>query len=323
MGLSNEERFDKIIHSVSHIDDARKKLTNSQYYEVGRLPELTNKLWYELLKGKSNSAFWLFGGELHNENLEKGLIGTAFSSHQPKKYCEFNTLEGTPQERQDWMKYYDRAREFTSISHLVGKDNPAKSAVVNVYLHTENIVYALCRYDDDFTDSLKDLHMVICQIQGECFKIFKRDPSYTQAWMISSMLDKVLTMYEGQLVNKWWQKYSLHHAICIESNEFEKIFHVFRKQQFKQLTMQQRVNITLMLIGDRFHFKHQQKECLKMVEEHNVANPKDKVAIKPLETAFKKPFDPVTKPEKDYNRNCNFTGNSEWNDKIYNSRYDR
>jgi hypothetical protein len=77
MGLSNEERYEKMVHSVCHITELAADLTEE------KLKKLSERLWYELLKQESDGLFWIMGSDLSNDHLKGGLLGVAFCCHSP------------------------------------------------------------------------------------------------------------------------------------------------------------------------------------------------------------------------------------------------
>lgn len=309
MGLSNEERYAKMVHSVSHITGLAEDLGTERCYprDTNKLKKLCERLWYEFLKQESDGLFWIMGSDLSSDHLKGGLLGVAFCCHSEHG----TTMEDLIDERRKEDKYFDSYKTlsaFFDIDRLLSKE---KRAVMLIYAHTQNIAYAMCRYRDEFMKSYEDLNFVMRTIQGECFDHFKEDKDYSHAWMLHHLCDKIYTIDEKDIVNQWWTKHCNSHDIHLEDNQFKTVFDTFKKYQFKKMTVQERIDASLVLMGKRYgQYKHQHDEFMKMVEDYNKKHKKNKIDTKPIEEAFalgqKAEKDEKNKP---YERNCEFTGN--------------
>lgn len=307
MGLSNEERYGKIIHSISHITDLTDKF---QDHQTENLKKLVDKLWYEFLKNDSNGAFWLMGSDIANEWMEKETVAAvAFACHVPKMGTNLEDLVKERREKDHFFDSYKALSSFCDIDRLLGQE---KGAVLMTYLHTQNIAYALCRYPDDFRDRYEDLNRLLRTIQGECFKIMKKDYQYAYAWMLSNLCDKIFESNEKDVVNQWWVKhYVPHHIIKMPYDKYDEIFEAYRKYQFRKLTVQERIDLTFLITDEHFgEFEHIYKEFLKMVNDYNKGRKKDRIDVKKIEEHYKKCKAALEKKKKEpYQRECEFTGN--------------
>lgn len=308
MGLSNEERFAKMVHSVCHINELSADLGERYPVDQSKLKKLCERLWYDFLKADSDGMFWFMGSDLSNDHLKGGLLGVAFTCHTPERGT---TLESLTEERRKVDSYFDSYKtlsDFFDIDRLLSKD---KRAVMLIYAHTQNIAYAMCRYKDEFMNAYEDLNFTMRTIQGECFKIFKEDKDYAHAWMLHHLCDKIYTIDPKDIVNQWWTKDCNSHHIHIKDNEFDTVFNLFKKYQFKQMTVQDRIDATLVLIGKRYgQYKHLHEAFMKQVEEYNKKHKKNPIATQPLVEAFER-GQQAEKEEKSkpYERSCEFTGN--------------
>lgn len=272
MGLSNEERYAKMVWGVRGIVSLQKDLLEDRY-ETGKLPELADKLWYALLGKVSNGAYWLMGGALADDHIKPSLIGVAFANHQPRKRHDWGFDDIDEDKKTDAMRYFEWHRyakdNQLSMAALLNKgyNGKARAAVAKIFLWTEAIAYGLCRYHDDFMNSFEEFNCLLRKIQGECFDIMQRDSSYCHAWMVEKLCDKLVTYDENDFVNKLWHKEHLQHKVSLEFKQFEERFHMFRKAQFRQLTVPERFELTLELVDDSA-FEHS-AAMIKAVEEYN------------------------------------------------------
>jgi hypothetical protein len=317
MGLSDEERYAKIVHSVARMTAHGEKLNpKTDIRETKKLKELVGQAWYCFLGGESDGAFWLLGSDLASDHLNaQSLAAVAFNCHvkhgDSKTWDELEAegLAKQPDERAKYLKYLEIARDFTSMERL---HEGFKGDVLMIYLETQCIAYAMCRYHDDFMKRLKDLNFLIRGIQGECFKLMRDDKEYAQAWMVHNLCDNILTYDDTDVVNQWWQKRCNHHDIKVHWSQFDEIYTAYKKYQWKDLTVQERLDLTLMLIGNKYgEFEHQHKQFLEMVKAYN-ADKKNKVKlnVKALENHWKKTSNArKEEKEKPYERHCEFTGN--------------
>jgi hypothetical protein len=292
MGLSDEERYAHIVHSICHIND---KSENLSHYTTKPLKNLVSQLWYEFLRRDSNGAFWLMGGDLHNDYLEsETLAGVAFKCHVPQK--------PEPQREYDDYERYKTLKGFFDMDRLLSQED---AAVLLIYMHTQNICYALCRYPDKFLDKYEDLNRLVRAIQGECFKLMKTHYEYAYAWMVHNLCDRIYNMNDD-IVNKWWSKECLSHHVKLEYGKYKDIYEAYVKYQWKDLTVQDRITLTLLLLKYSYaEHEHCHKAFMKMVEEYNDAN-EVKINVEEIENHYKKVKARNAKP---YYRSCEFTGN--------------
>lgn len=280
MGLSDQERYNKIVWSIREINRNKYQLNKKH----SQLISLIDDLWYEFLKRESNSCLWLFGSEFQLESLpELNLISNAFENHSFKNHKEHK--------HSSYYNYYKAVHDLKSIINLL---EPEKRTIVKVYIDLENIIYSLKRYNDEFLEKLKALHKLTCKIKGELYDIISRDSQYSLAWMIQNLCKKLLTHDENDIVNQWWQKKCIHHHINI-NQKYDDIFDIYKKYQFKEMSLQERLDTTLILISG----KHDHKDLIAMIETYNKNNNAD-LKINIVNDLEKEPFFP---------RSCEFTKN--------------
>lgn len=302
MGLSNEERYVKIIHSINHITDLSENLKDTQ-----KLKKLCERLWYEFLKQDSDGLFWFSGSDLSSDHMKSGLLGVAFCCHAPSRG---STIEELNAERRKEDKYYDHYKTLSGFFDMDRLLVAEKRAVLLIYAHTQNIAYALCRYRDEFMKQYEDLNFIMRTIQGECFKLMKEDREYTYAWMLHHLCDMIYTMDEKDIVNQWWTKDCNSHHIHLDYDKYEEVSKAFKKYQFRKMTAQDRIDVTLMLIGKHYgKYKHLHDHFMGQVVAYNKKH-KVKINVAAIEEAFAKGQEAEkVEQKKPYERSCEFTSN--------------
>jgi hypothetical protein len=329
MGLSNEERYNKMAWGIDNIVEQAEKLG-----ENDKLRLMADKLWFAFLGDCSNSAFWMCGGDLSNDHIENcTLMAAAFECQQPKRQGSA-TLEDLENERKGEDPYWDFYRHATrhslDMESLLKKDyeHKVEAATLLIYLNIEMVTYALCRYNDDFKDGYKNVNILVRQMQGECFRRIRKNQAYAYVWTLHNLVNKILTWNGDDFVNKWWQKQCHHHDIKLKYGEYEKVFKLYKKYQFREMTVLERFEVTLDLLGNKYgEYKHEHDDLLKMVKEYNDALPDDAemIDVAKLEerlTKLRADFKEEKKKQV-YQRTCAFTDNYVDHDgKVYNIWHD-
>ena len=101
---------------------------------------------------------------------------------------------------------------------------------------------------------------------------------YFCAWMMHHICDKIITNGKDDLVNQWWWKQHFHHHVRSDEIDIEKLYEMFRSSQFRQLTLHERIEWSLILAGEHYHYQFKHNEFIKMLEEYNIAT-EDKVDL--------------------------------------------
>lgn len=307
MGLSNEERYEKILFSISHVDELMEDMKSGT---TKKLKSLTNQLWYEFLKKESDGLMWLMGSDLASNHLNSGLLSAAFECHVPNQQDTLEDMEADLRKKDRFYNSYKTLSAFFDMDRLLERE---KRAVLMTYHATQNIAYAMCRYRDEFLEGYKDLNFLLRQIQGECFKLMKADREYAYAWMLHHLCDMIYTSDEKDIVNQWWTKHCIPHDVKLRYERYAEVFEAFKKYQFKKPTVHERIELTFLVMAEKYaEFEHQHKEFLAMVDAYNKVK-KNKVKINPdlIEEAYVKAKEMKQKSEtRSYNNtHCEFTGN--------------
>ena len=306
MGLSDGERTGKIFYSVNQLNKLSNQINHKQ------VKKLISKLWYATLGCRSNGIFWFLGGELDSDKMsENGLVSNAFKHIFHKEpYREKN--EG-------FFEDISYVKEMVKMPAYLRETQ--KSNLLKAFRHCENIEYALSRYNDKYKKSLKSLNFVLRQLQGCFYDIFSSDSDYMRAWMLENIFHhKIFTYKEDDLVNQWAVKQHLHHNLNSNDLPFNEVKTLFVKYQFvKELDTSTKIGIILIVMGRKYHYKHEHKEFLKMVEFHNGVS-EDKVDIdwlnELLEACSEKKKEHEEESHEQYTQNefCFLTNNYHGND---------
>jgi len=168
MSLSDQERSSGIYRAVDAIlkeaERAAEQADSWNRKDLARLTELVDRLWPAAIGHQSNSAHWILGSETANvvddggEGLWSMMVSGKIEDElatRPPEDREFNPLDTL------------RIEDFLSA--------PWHQVFV-LYRWTEQLVYYLRRYRDDYLDKRRALSDLVARIQGECFRLLDTQP---------------------------------------------------------------------------------------------------------------------------------------------------
>jgi hypothetical protein len=295
MGLSNEERFSGIVWSLHHFEDILSDLKRQHYLplEYDRLIELLDELWPAFLSKQGNSAYWILGSDQLSAEVTPGnLLGVALLAAK-----NFHQLDEDEIEKMEWQ--LERTNGQTILNYLT-KFKPEiikilgghpSAIVLRAFFQVEAAFYYLNRYEDDFSKGCEELAKVLAKIWGATFRILQEDENLLTAYCIHNLLEIVLP-YRDDLVSQWWKKHNLHHDArvgAIEPAEVLKLWKEYQPKRLEDVSEEERILITLKILGSRFHYSHQHKELLKMIRVENKKRKKsERVRLKYIEETLKK-----------------------------------
>ena len=206
MGLSNEDRRIEIYNTIHDMVQRSRTLPNRDIWHENYRPlkGMCDRLWHAFLGDTHNGTHWLLGSSATQK------IGQANSPWAVALQHHFQSggkddFEERMEEREDAEDdAFDAApdkevlnnpraergfQEDITIEHLLEHANGGDlSEVYYIYAGTEQLVYALRRYNDDFLDSYSDLSKLVSDIQGECFSLFQETDDYAQAYLLNQIL---------------------------------------------------------------------------------------------------------------------------------------
>jgi hypothetical protein len=284
MGLSDGERFSGVAQSVATLVGLCQQIPERDQYGYGRLRELSEELWPAFLGGQGNGMYWIFGSSLLNPYVgDTGLVSAILQDLAPSDNGRPETKRGD--------NYVLDVEDMLSMDYLANDEKVGR--ILRIFAATEAMVYYLRRYDDKFLDALAPLNKVLARMEGECYTLMRTDQDILRAWMVYHLVQKILSgaWAEDTPVVDWWQKFNIHHDVRLRGSwelETEKLLTVFKRFQFRKVSVHNRVILTLFLAGRRFHYEHQQEATIKYWTEYNQnAAAEDQVDIEKLVGALK------------------------------------
>lgn len=227
MGLSDEERRSGMYYAVSAMTELGHKIDEATEWkdETARLCKLLDSLWPALIGNSSNSCHWIMGSassrEIRGEPMSPWTMAIVSHlekiDHRPQRS---NGDDPSRDEEKD-KKPFD-AMDSLQIPDLIGYSDEYQAAVyaevLRVYRWTEQIIYYLRRYKDDFLDSYRELSDTIARIQGECFLLFDRNDVFARAYLgheICKLLYGPRYPYDDRpdVVTRLMTKHYVHHDL--------------------------------------------------------------------------------------------------------------
>lgn len=211
MGLSNEERFSRMVWTAHHITEETEQLRSVQddsgYDGVLRVRRLCDQVWPALLGGTNNSLHWLLGSSVVNDLKEgEGPWAIALCAHfredgwleeaGRRRREHYQELSDAERDRTGDPAREDQEDEDSSVDGLLGAlqdqyDPPGLQEVYRIFAHTETMVYALRRYGDEFRKKFSQLDELISNLQGACFAVFATSAQYAKAYLLSQILSEL------------------------------------------------------------------------------------------------------------------------------------
>jgi hypothetical protein len=229
------------------------------------------KLWHAYLGGQSNGVFWLFGGDANNTVTAPGAPwSTAIISH-----CEAANYE-IKLDNDEWERdYRKREKEFNPLdSDWLGipglLEVKADQKVFQIYLWSEQLSYAVRRYDDDLCKRLADVDVCISNIQGACFELFAEKDQFAKAYVASLLASKIYG-------DKWKREDKNTYHVLMQDHSHHTLKTQLLKKSLKELLVldrwrlenadndQTRLTLFLDICGhalDEFNFKRLKKNVI-------------------------------------------------------------
>lgn len=308
MGLSNEERLEKIYFSLWRMTQADRLKRLRRTYDYDELVKLLENLWPAFLGSSGNGLCWLLGSGDTNEVMDKPtLFSIAICGNRSRGVKDSleemaeerrKEVEALPEsderkkqlERMDLCDY--QCNYHPELEGILRRNAPELADVYAIYQDCENIRYALNRYRDDFAQQGEELASLVANILGACFNIFTTDSRVREAWYTQQIANRAVyqRIDPEDTVVKIWRQGGLHHSVGIGVHGLDELHDYWAKkiQPKQKLSTEERVLATLWLLKRRFHYEHQLKDMLKLLKQHNKQNPKDRVSLTKVEQMFRK-----------------------------------
>lgn len=265
MGLSNEERYKKIVWSAKHLEDELKLLKED--YHTKPLKKYSGKIWPALLNKTGNSGFWLFGGSFDNNKFGGcDLISTALEVHVSELISQHE------KEKNPW--YSEPKDDFVEnsiqIENIVGDKDSARNVLI-IWKWIENFLYAVNRYDDQLSEDFTPLKDIIANLQGDLFSIISSDRGYLDAYLMSKILEKCVDLYDDEnILTKAIREMHLHHNFKIhEYTDSSRLMDMWTEIQFtpqNEISDEIKILYTIRCMGERV--VSDQKKIVERFKDH-------------------------------------------------------
>lgn len=253
MGLSNKERYSKIVWSIKNIEEL---LGHIKGYRTNNITQYKGKLWPAFLNGEANAGYWIFGGGFDCEFFkEESLLCEALSVHKPEENL-------FPRDSENYIQ------ENLNLSRILGGRSSRFGAVVEIYRWIENFYYAVNRYDDEFSNSILELKSVISNLRGDIFVEISENADYFRGFLLFNILQKCIDQYNDDcpLTKMIVRHHFFHHFRLREDYKAEDLFETWKEIQFshtKDIPLQKRIFLTLCCFGRKIGEEY----SAKMVKE--------------------------------------------------------
>ena len=278
MGLSNQERYGKILWTVKKLEELLGNLKDG--YTFRKLKSYQTKLWPALLNNEKCNHFWLTGDGFSQHKFDGGFLYEAFEE-QVDNMKLFNIDEPTS-EKDDARSFREFLVNRIQITSLVSGN---ESIVIECYQYIQNFYYAVNRYDDEMSNGFDDLKSLISNIKGELFNIISAHPVYFRAYLLSQIYDKIICFYTDDEIKKFIMDNTLYHDLSLRGDlSTDFLFNTWKKIQFtprNEISVEDRLLIIIECIGRRFgssSFKipRIQEQLKDLVDPEKLKNALDK-----------------------------------------------
>lgn len=317
MGLSHDERMSKMFWAVHHLNDLGQKLPDKCYpTDFARLKSLCDQAWHAFIGNKGNGGHWLLGSSAGN-NIGKpdNPWAVALTHHfevdqadtsddwrakaleaQEKAYkdAEDQDMVDPPQD--------DDVNETISIASLLGKDERSTglSEVFRIYATTENLIYALRRYDDELLGGFDSLNKLVSDIQGACFEVFAEHDIFAKAYLLHTILEDLYKWgnpVRGLALKQTWH-YDLTRPMKLATIKDLRGLHLSISNPKNPPSATDWVELALTLMGRGYYDKHALKELFRIAKKRKLDVDEARVQAA---------FDLCVKAKQDNDKSCTNT----------------
>jgi hypothetical protein len=265
MGLSDEERLAKMYWSAKYLYELGCDLQKSSFEHKEPLSSLCKQVWTKLLGKDNNSGYWILGGALANSVTDTTngwaiALASKFNDvHSERQDVRFGTIR-------DSNKDFDPFDGFLNIRGLILNNSTDYTMVYDIYAYTENMIYALRRYEDEFLKRFLDLSNLISEIQGVCFGIFTTNDLYAKAYLANQIFEK--KFYANDTIKRLAEKdHWHHHYSLILQWSLDEIMRLHKELFNKEPTLHSLIKYSLITMGRRYHYKHSFDALIKDLEQ--------------------------------------------------------
>jgi len=268
MGLSNEERFERIAWGIMRMSRLGRQLSKldayDQHGDIEHLVGLIDNLWPAFLNSKSNGTYWIIGGDSDNQITSTDSLWASAVTYHCEEACREDPWEAGELP-------FNPLRGFLDIEGLLnnlGHDSCLR-LVFLIQRETENLVYALRRYDDEFLTSLSDLSNLVSRVQGTCFAIFGNSSEISVAYLANEIFT---LMYRNEVFKEIALQQHWHHNLSrIMEVSVEDVMKWHKRIYTKRLSTASLIVMALQIMGRNYHYDHQLQELCDYLDKHDVS----------------------------------------------------
>ena len=300
MGLSDQERLEKIYWAIHHMVKLGHEIRQDPDASncVGCVIEKVEQLWPAFIGGQSNSAHWILGSSASNAvTAPNSVWSTSILNHLEDSRQLEQKLKEEEEIKKTGQAPYEAPFDafdngFLDIAGLLGQCHyrgKFNRHLYELFGWSEQLAYALRRYDDELLKSFQSLSDVLARLQGELFGFFSANNDFAKAYVLNQVLDH---LYRDKDFQKLAYKQHWHHDLSrpMRSNRddsvsLEKVreWHYRAVVNSKKQTTEDKILLALEIMGRHYHYQHNYNDMVSVLQADNVLfNPKK------LESAFKK-----------------------------------
>jgi hypothetical protein len=286
MGLCNTERYSGILRTAKKIYENALEIPEA--YDIKAIREHALKIWPMVFGATSNSGHWIMGSSATNEVIREDspwavVIMDHWSEVRDKDNFFNQIRENAPFDPFDWC---------LTISGFIEGENKGKARVYDVYAWTEQLIYYLRRYNDEFMRGYQELSDWASTTLGLCYAHFYGDDVYARAYTYNQLCEKI---YKNQIVEKIAAKQCWHHDFRARFRDYslEDLMDFHMRLFKKEPALKTLLDVSLELMGRSYHYTHKYQELVKYLkEEHKYTNT----------GSFKKVFESNLKKYQDHDK---------------------
>jgi len=263
MGLSNEERSAKIAFACRELYNTADAFKNSDDYDkFATLRDLCKNVWFAACGSTSNSLHWLLGSSASNTITKPdGLWPIAVITKLDEVRRSEDSFQAAIDKELDEFDPLD----MLTVERLLGQEDfngRELAATFKIFSWTEQLVYALRRYDDEFLDAHEQLSKLAAEISGVCFDIFSRfDNVFARAYLINEICKK---LYRNKKFAEIADKQCWHHDLSKAMRERVELAVLLKyhknilrnKKKLKTNELHLFLDVAFKLMGTSYSYEH-------------------------------------------------------------------
>jgi hypothetical protein len=285
MSLSNKERFGKMVYTTNRLvqlkneidDELRRNPSIYPKDTLERLSSLIDSAWHFVVGDIRNGAHWILGSSTDNKINEQSLWGIAVLSH-----IEENRPQNKEQ-REQMQKFqddnFDPLDGFLDIYGLLNEVENGQALIFKAHAITEDGIYAVRRYQDEFSACYEKFSKLMSDIQGVCFEAFSEHEIFAKAYLANEIFKIIYSQHcnnPHKIVREIALKQCWHHDLSrimnIQEVSFDQVMQwhndLYNKTFDGYCTdINLVLRIAMEIMGRRYNYKHQFEEMKTMLKD--------------------------------------------------------